>query len=224
MVHKQSAATREKLSKLNIGKKLSTQTKIKISNTLKGIKRSELTKNKIRSARIGMKHSDKSKLKMSESHKGFNNPNTGRPRSKHVKDKISKSHVGKLHSEETKRKLSEINSGDKSLKWKGGISFSPYCKRFNERRKRAVRDFFNNLCICTGEPQYHRALSVHHIDHDKDQGCNGKPFNLVPMCDRHHAKEAYNEEEYKQYINKTLREGFKWGIWNKEEYMEKVMY
>jgi len=26
------------------------------------------------------------------------------------------------------------------------------------------------------------------------------------------------------YINKTLEEGFKWGIWNREEYIEKVMY
>lgn len=57
-----------------------------------------------------------------------------------------------------------------------------------------------------------------------EQECNGKPFNLVPMCSEHHAKEVKYEEEYKTYINKTLREGFKWGIWNEQEYMEKVMY
>ena len=92
------------------------------------------------------------------------------------------------------------------------------------KEKKAVRDFFNNLCICTGEPSYTNALSVHHIYHDKNEGCNGLPFNLVPMCAEHHSKEIFKEEEYKAYINKTLREGFKWGIWNEEEYKEKVMY
>jgi len=67
-------------------------------------------------------------------------------------------------------------------------------------------------------------LNVHHIEHDKEEGCNGKPFNLVPMCDYHHRREVHHEEDYKAYINKTLREGFKWGIWNEQEYIDKVMY
>lgn len=224
MVHPQTLETRKKLSKLNLGKKLSEQTKIKISNTLNGIKRSDVTKYKIKISRIGKKHSYTSKLKMSESHKGCNNPNTGKPRSQYIKEKISKSHIGKLHSEETKIKLSIMNSGDKSLNWKGGISFLPYCSKFDKKRKATVRKFFNYLCICTGEPSYNKALSVHHIDHDKEQGCNGKPFNLVPMCDSHHSKEQYNKQEYAAYINKTLREGFKWGIWNEQDYIETVMY
>ncbi|MCJ7636702.1 MAG: NUMOD3 domain-containing DNA-binding protein [Nitrososphaeraceae archaeon] len=131
---------------------------------------------------------------------------------------------GKCHSEESKNKNRIAHSGERSSNWKGGTSFFPYCNKFDKRRRKAVREFFNNLCICTGEPQYTKALSVHHIDHDKEQGCNGKPFNLVPMSDSHHSQEQYNKEEYKQYINKTLREGFKWGIWNEQEYMEKVMY
>ena len=45
-----------------------------------------------------------------------------------------------------------------------------------------------------------------------------------PLCINCHAKERSREEEYKQYINKTLEEGFKCGIWNEEEYMKQVMY
>ena len=25
-------------------------------------------------------------------------------------------------------------------------------------------------------------LSVHHLDNDKEQGCNGKKWKLVPLC------------------------------------------
>ena len=67
-------------------------------------------------------------------------------------------------------------------------------------------------------------LSVHHADHDKEQGCNGKPFNLAPLCYDCRVDELYNQEKYMKYINKTLEEGFKWGIWNEEEYMKQVMY
>jgi predicted RNA-binding Zn-ribbon protein involved in translation (DUF1610 family) len=115
-------------------------------------------------------------------------------------------------------------SGCNNPNYKNGSSYLPYCPKFNARRKRAVRDFFDNLCLCCGERQYHKNLSVHHIDHDKEQGCDGKPFNLVPLCVKCHIIEVNNQDSYKHYINKTLREGFKWGIWNEEEYKIKVMY
>jgi hypothetical protein len=135
---------------------------------------------------------------------------------------------GKRFSEEHKKNISLANIGKHQGKlsgtWKGGISYLPYCYKFNNKRKKAVREFFDYLCICTGEPEYKNELNVHHVDHDKEQGCNGKPFNLVPMNNYHHTKEIYNQEEYAAYINKTLREGFKWGIWNELEYINKVMY
>jgi hypothetical protein len=122
-------------------------------------------------------------------------------------------------------------SGKNSPRWNGGTSFLPYCPKFNERRKKAVRNFFNNTCLACGKHTSENiiggkvvALSVHHSDHDKEQGCSGKPFNLVPLCHDCHGDERFNQEEYHKYINKTLEEGFKWGIWNREEYMEKVMY
>jgi hypothetical protein len=132
----------------------------------------------------------------------------------------------------SKECFGRAHTGEKSSIWKGGISFYPYCPKFNERRKKAVRDFFNNICLACGKLYSENVvgkkgvinLPVHHADHDKDQGCNGKPFNLVPLCNECHGKELWDEEEYNKYINKTLREGFKWGMWNEEEYIEKVMY
>ena len=105
-------------------------------------------------------------------------------------------------------------------------SFEPYCYKFNNRRKEACRDFFGRMSIISGtlESDCRKRLSIHHTDHNKNQGCDGIPFNLVPMTTAENSKEKWNEQEYQDYINKTLREGFKWGIWNEQEYIEKVMY
>lgn len=141
---------------------------------------------------------------------------------------------------EARKKMSEIlnrpdikakRSGENNPRWKDGRSFAPYCLKFNIPRRRAVRNFFGRMCLACGKHESENvcgnkqfSLSVHHIDHDKEQGCNGKPFNLIPLCHSCHTKEFFREEDYKKYINKTLDDGFKWGIWNKEEYIEKVMY
>jgi hypothetical protein len=155
---------------------------------------------------------------------------------KYCKNKytIKKSH-GKLSNFCSKRCklnwMSENLRGELAPNWRGGTSFIPYCFRFNKRRKDAVRKFFK-VCICCGKQTSEnitkagkqKNLSVHHIDHDKEQGCNGRPFNLVTMCIECHGQELHNEEEYKAYINKTLEEGFKWGIWSKDQYEKEVMY
>jgi hypothetical protein len=123
-------------------------------------------------------------------------------------------------------------SGINNLNWNNGSSFGGYCYKFNTKRKHAVRSFFGNMCICCGKNTsenitnsgIQKELSVHHVDHDKNQGCDGHPFNLVPMCNECHPKELNHQTEYKIYINKTLEEGFKWGIWSKEQYVAQVMY
>ena len=68
-----------------------------------------------------------------------------------------------------------------------------------------VREFFGYKCLACGkdEMELRMKLSIHHIDHDKEQGCNGKPFNLVPLCINCHSKEVHYEDEFKTYINKT---------------------
>jgi len=177
----------------NKGLPLSDQTRIKLSNSLKKTYSNPDIRKKISNSRKGK-------------YKGEENHNYGR-----------------VFSEEYRKKLSDAQTGEKSVRWKGGISFIPYCPKFTKHRKKAVRDFFENKCLCCGSESIEK-LSVHHIDHNKNQGCDGIPFNLVPFCRSCHGKENTKPEEYKKYINKTLEEGFKWGIWSKNEYEEKVMY
>jgi hypothetical protein len=212
-----SDETRRRMGESKKGKPLSKERKEEISKSSTGRTHTEEAREKIRQSKLGERNpmygkcgelSPRYKVKVSDITR------------KRMSDSAKK--IGKR--EEIKLQRSVCKRGEKSSNWKGGTSFIPYCFKFDRKRKKAVIDFFGGLCICSGERQYHKKLSVHHIDHDKEQGCNGKPFNLVPMNDSHHAKEGHAQDEYKAYINKTLREGFKWGIWNEQEYMEKVMY
>ena len=212
---------REKQIKLRIGKKHSVVTKKKISKSL-----------------VGHHHSEETKQKIRESNKGKHDYLKTMDRSyiKEVTRKMGKANKGRKHSKEFTEQCSIRMTGKNNHRYKNGESKFPYCDKFTPKRKRAVRLFFGGCCICCGKHttenifkskrgiSVETQLAVHHIDHDKEQGCNGKPFNLVPLCISCHAKEQAYEEEYRIYINKILRDGFAWGIWNEQEYIKKVMY
>lgn len=87
-----------------IGKRLSIETKQKISEFLKGNARS-----------LGYKHSEETKLRMSLSR-------MGRIFSEETKQKLSNAKKGKLFSDEHKQKISEAQTGEKNNNWNGGIT------------------------------------------------------------------------------------------------------
>ncbi len=89
------------------------------------------------------------------------------------------------------KKCSEIGlSGENNSSWKGGVSFLPYCEKFNDTKKEEIRNQYNRKCyICKKDEKNNvtkngkiRKLSVHHMDEDKEQGCNGKKWKPIPLC------------------------------------------
>lgn len=86
--------------------------------------------------------------------------------------------------------------GDKNPNWQGGISFEPYCPMFNERQKRTTRNKYLNRCVICGKStlQNKRHLVVHHIDLNKQQGCEGINWKLIPMCALCHGKIHRNRQ------------------------------
>lgn len=86
----------------------------------------------------------------------------------------------------------ECMKGENSPAWKGGISFEPYCIKFNNKFKENIRDKFGRKCFLCGviENKIHHA--VHHIDYNKNSICNGKEWAFVALCTKHHTKTNWN--------------------------------
>lgn len=131
-------------------------------------------------AHLGNGHpiSEDTRLKISDSLNGHVVPGS-------VRSKIAVSLAGRF-------------TGAQSPVWKGGISFEPYCPKFNKTLKESIREQYNRTCQKCGEKEGKRKLHVHHVNFDKNAGCYGKPWNLVPLhggCHAwttHHRFEAFN--------------------------------
>lgn len=96
---------------------------------------------------------------------------------------------------------------EKNPNWQGGKSFEPYCVKFNEELKEKVREKYGRRCfLCSKtEAKNGRKLSVHHIDYDKDAGCNGKKWLLVPLCISCHSKTNSNRDYWESIIRAKMR-------------------
>ena len=88
--------------------------------------------------------------------------------------------------------------GEKASNWRGGISKLPYCEKWTEEKREEIRNKYNRKCVICGRDEKDnidknnklRKLSVHHVDEDKEQGCNGKSWNLKPLCMHCHNKKG----------------------------------
>lgn len=84
--------------------------------------------------------------------------------------------------------------GEKNPNWRGGISFEPYCPKFNEEFKERVRNFFDRTCQICGKPEKDdiRRLHVHHVNYEKMVCCNDTPPLFIPLCSSCHIKTNFN--------------------------------
>lgn len=223
---KRSAETKRKMSEANKGHEVSDKTKRKISEANKGKIASKETKLKLSKASKGRIHSIETKKKLSEVNKGMKNPNFGKLISNDTKSKMSKAHKGHEVSNATKKKISKTKKGVKaSIKtkrkmseakkgllmgkrngmWKGGVSFEPYCPKFNNTFKEKIRDKFNRKCFLCGIPENGRRLSVHHVKYNKNCGCdNDLKCDYVPLCASCHGKTNHNRSKWEKLISHKL--------------------
>jgi hypothetical protein len=186
--YKHSKETREKMSEAkkgerhpNFGKKCSEETARKISTSVKKKMKDPEIRRKISESlkksgikppnRFGIIDSEETRRKKAEARKAFLRVNEHPMK-------------GRKRNMITRRKLSEVFSGENNPNWKGGISFEPYCVKFNNDLKEVIRNRDGRTCrLCEKSELFNgRKLDVHHIDGDKMQGCNNKKWYLASLC------------------------------------------
>jgi hypothetical protein len=195
------------MSCVQIGKTRTLESRQKQSESTRGEKNHS----------YGKPRSPETKHKLSEANTGINNPNFGKHLSDETRQKISESengktvseqtrcksaesHTGLPQSEETRRRRSATQQGIPYDDWESYATNSLYCPKFNEQCKESNREKYGRHCFLTGAPESENVnksgkmskLSVHHVDMDKMQGCNGNRWKLVPMLQGLHGR-MHNE-------------------------------
>ena len=157
-------------------------------------------------AQLGHSTSEEWRSKISDANRGKTRP----PCTQETRDKISKIHKGKPKSEAQKKKISETLKGKPSYvrteetkqrssatqrgiqyeDWDGFTSNNEYCEKFDEACRERIRAKYDHRCFVCDLPQdenitkngLQKKLGVHHIDKNKNQGCDGVKWGLVPLC------------------------------------------
>lgn len=92
--------------------------------------------------------------------------------------------------------------GENNGRWKGGISYLPYCHKFNKELKEKIRNRDNRTCQLCGETENGRKLSIHHIHYDKE---NCEP-DLIALCVKCNAKVNLNRDYYEALFIQKLKD------------------
>jgi len=209
---------RFRLSLANLGRKATEEQKRKISEKLTGRIVSQETKDKISIAQKGKphkKHSQETKDKMSASHKKrthFNSTEKARIKSAELRR-------GTHLTEKHKQAIGKANSGKNCHMWQGGISFEPYCPKFNNDLKKRIRAFFEHQCICCGkhENEHRYKLHCHHVEYNKDACCNGKPVHFAALCIKHHMQSNYERTRWESMLHRIIDEIYDGKSYYKQE-------
>ena len=98
--------------------------------------------------------------------------------------------------------------------WKGGISFEPYCPKFNENFKEKCRRYWKRKCGICGLNEYEnkmkwdQKLSIHHVNYNKDALCNNQSNLFIPLCKKCHAKTNGYRIWWETYLTNYLMTWF----------------
>lgn len=102
--------------------------------------------------------------------------------------------------------MGESRKGKKHWNWRGGVSHSRYCPKFNEEIREYIRDKYGRFCIICGKDEEENGCkqSVYHVDYNKMQGCEEHEWRLVPLCTSCHIKSNFNRKEYERLLRKFI--------------------
>jgi hypothetical protein len=102
-------------------------------------------------------------------------------------------------------------SGENSSSWLGGISFEPYCPKFNNEFRERVRTYYDYKCVLCKKTQEQngKKLSVHHVNYQKNACCDEDiPLYFVALCNSCHTKTNHDREKYRKLFEKMIEKRF----------------
>lgn len=96
----------------------------------------------------------------------------------------------KYVSYETRKRLSIAGQGILYDEWEGFAVGQEYCPKFNEECRESNREKYDRQCFLCGLSEdenitssgLQKRLAVHHVDLNKNQGCDGIQWKLIPLC------------------------------------------
>ena len=154
-------------------------------------------------SKYGDRCSEESRKKMRDNHADFSGENGPM--------------FGKHMSEESRIKMSCNMQGITPEEFTGFLSdglYGKYCSKFNETLKERIREKYGRKCLLCqltekeNIKKYGRKLPVHHVDYNKQCGCDGNECRLVPLCSKCHPKTNANRSRWEQVIMQKIVELF----------------
>ena len=126
-------------------------------------------------------------------------------RTKTCSNECKYKYIGIL-SKNRERSLDEFVRGENHPNWQGGISFEPYCPKFNKEFKERVRAFFNYRCVECGKTQEEegRALCCHHVNYNKKTCCDNTIPLFVPLCDTCHKRTNRHRDYWQLHFTELI--------------------
>lgn len=97
--------------------------------------------------------------------------------------------------------------GENHPQWNGGISFEPYCVKFDDELKERVREKYGRVCFLCAmtEKENGRKLSVHHVNYNKKMGCDGTKWLLVPLCVGCNSRVNFDRDYWEAIIRMKMK-------------------
>jgi len=190
---------------------------------LYGNEKAKWMKERIRQARKkyphpmkGKKHKQSTKDKISQSNKGKTAWNKGKTNiyNSKILQEWSKKRKGVKPwnkgikcpqiSNSVKGQIRESITGDKHPNWRGGKSFEPYNKDFNNIFRKMIRKRDKYICAICNKPSK-QTLDVHHIDYNKLLSIKQ---NAISLCHSCHTKTNWNRKYWKTFFQSLLSDKY----------------
>lgn len=113
-------------------------------------------------------------------------------------------------------------SGSGNHAWEGGITFTPYCEKFNEQFKERVREFWGRKCGNCGKSEIENGqkLSIHHVYYNKFTCCDDSEPSFVALCVSCHAKTNFNRDIWEDHFSNLIYERGGKSFYTYDEYVK----